>query len=103
VLVFAEGTRSRKPSMLPFKKGGFHLAVDAQVPILPVAVNRSRRLLPKGAMIPRPGTIHVHVGEPIATQGLGKEHVDELLRRTRAAITEMRRLDPDFAEDDLHN
>jgi 1-acyl-sn-glycerol-3-phosphate acyltransferase len=98
VLVFAEGTRSRSDSMLPFKKGGFHLAVDAQVPILPVAVNGSRRLLPKGQAGARPGLIDVVVGTPIPTNGAGKDQVPELLDRTRAAITAMRRQDPAFPD-----
>ena len=41
VLVFAEGTRSPDGHLQPFKKGGFHLAIDAQVPVLPVAINGS--------------------------------------------------------------
>jgi len=96
VLVFAEGTRSTCDSLLPFKKGGFHLAVAAQAPILPVAINHSRRLMPKGAPSPRPGVVDVHIGQPVPTLGMGRDDVDLLLERTRAAITEMRRLDPDF-------
>jgi 1-acyl-sn-glycerol-3-phosphate acyltransferase len=96
VLVFPEGTRCPHDGMLPFKKGGFHLAVDAQVPILPVAVNRSRRLLPKGALWTPPGTVEVRVGEPIPTAGLGKDDVPALVERTRAAIVDMRRHDPGF-------
>ncbi len=90
VLVFAEGTRSPSDEMLPFKKGGFHLAVDAQVPILPVAVNGSRRLLAKGEWRSRSGVLEVVVGEPIATDGMGKESVNELLERTRSSIEAMR-------------
>jgi 1-acyl-sn-glycerol-3-phosphate acyltransferase len=96
VLVFPEGTRSPDDRMLPFKKGGFHLAIDAQVPILPVAVNRSRRLWPKGSAVIRPGTIDIRVGRPIATAGLTKENLPDLLEQARKAITEMRRHDPDF-------
>lgn len=96
VVVFPEGTRSPGDHLLPFKKGGFHLALDAQVPILPVAVNRSRRLLGKGQSATRPGTIEILIGEPIPTAGLGKEAVDDLVTGTRSVITELRRRDPDF-------
>jgi 1-acyl-sn-glycerol-3-phosphate acyltransferase len=96
VLVFPEGTRSPTDGMLPFKKGGFHLAVDAGVPILPVAVNGSRRLLPKGQLGARPGTVEVVVGEPIATTGRTTEDISELVEATRDAVTRLRRLDPDF-------
>jgi len=96
VLVFPEGTRCPDDGMLPFKKGGFHLAVDAGVPVVPVTVNGSRTLLPKGALIPRPGEIEIVVGEPIPTEGLSKERLSELIRQTRAAIARERRRDPSF-------
>lgn len=97
VLVFAEGTRSPDDGMLPLKKGGFHLAVDAGVPILPVAVNRSRRVLPKGRAVPDPGTIEVAVGPPIDTAGYGKDDVDRLLGEVREAVSALRRRDPSFS------
>jgi 1-acyl-sn-glycerol-3-phosphate acyltransferase len=97
LLVFPEGTRCPDDGMLPFKKGGFHLAVDAQVPIVPVAVNLSRGLMPKGVLASLPGTLEVVVGEPIPTVGLDREAIPDLLERTRAAIIALRRGDPDFA------
>lgn len=97
VLVFPEGTRAPDDGLLPFKKGGFHLAVDAGVPIVPVAVNRSRRVLPKGRASPTAGTIEVVVGPPIPTARLGSADVDRLAAETRAAITAMRRRDPGFS------
>jgi 1-acyl-sn-glycerol-3-phosphate acyltransferase len=98
VLVFAEGTRSPDGHLQAFKKGGFHLAVDAQVPILPVAVNGSYRLFPKGALAARPGRLEVAVGPPIATAGLTTEDVGALVEQTREAILALRRRDPDFVE-----
>jgi 1-acyl-sn-glycerol-3-phosphate acyltransferase len=98
VLVFAEGTRSPDGHLQAFKKGGFHLAVDAQVPILPVAVNGSHRLLPKGAPAIRPGRLEVAVGESIPTAGLTKDDVPALLERTHDAILVLRRRDPGFVD-----
>lgn len=98
VLVFAEGTRSPDGHLQAFKKGGFHLAIDSQVPILPVAVNGSHRLLPKGAPAARPGRLEVAIGPPIATDGLTKDNVEALLEETREAILALRRRDPDFVE-----
>ncbi|HOC41605.1 MAG TPA: lysophospholipid acyltransferase family protein [Thermoanaerobaculales bacterium] len=98
VMVFAEGTRSPDGHLQAFKKGGFHLAVEAQVPILPVAVNGSHRLLPKGAPAVRPGRIEVAIGDPIPTAGLAKDDVPALLEKTRAVILALRRRDPDFVE-----
>ena len=96
ILVFAEGTRSPDGRLQPFKKGGFHLAVESQVPILPVVVNGSHRLLPKGAPAARPGLLEVAVGDPIPTTGLTQEDIPELIARTREAVLELRRRDPDF-------
>jgi 1-acyl-sn-glycerol-3-phosphate acyltransferase len=98
VLIFPEGTRSRDGRLQAFKKGGFHLAIDAQVPVLPVAVNGSHRLFPKGAAAIRAGQLEVAVGPPIATTGLTKDDVGALLERTREAILALRRRDPDFVE-----
>ncbi len=98
ILVFAEGTRSEDGRLQPFKKGGFHLAIDAQVPILPVAVNGSHALLPKGRPAARPGVVDVIVCDPIPTTGLVKKDLQDLVARTREAILEARRLDRDFIE-----
>jgi len=98
ILVFAEGTRSPDHRLQRFKKGGFHMAIESGVPILPVAINGSRRLMPKGAPSPKPGTVTVVVGASIPTKGLGKEDLPDLMARTRDAIVAGRRLDPDFVE-----
>ena len=86
VMVFVEGTRSTEDGMLPFKKGAFHIAIDAQVPILPVGIRGSRELMPKHQSEPQPGHIDVHVGEPLSTEGLGKEALPELMARAREVI-----------------
>lgn len=98
ILVFAEGTRSHDHRLHRFKKGGFHMAIDAGVPILPVAVNGSRRLMPKGRLSPKPGLVTVVIGAPIETEGFGKEGLSEVMARTREAILAGRRLDPDFVD-----
>ncbi|KAK4232115.1 putative 1-acyl-sn-glycerol-3-phosphate acyltransferase [Podospora fimiseda] len=85
VYMFPEGTRSysKEPELLPFKKGAFHLAVQAQVPIVPVVVaNYSHVLYIKGLVF-RSGTIPCKVLEPISTKGLTSADVDELTRTTR--------------------
>ena len=70
VLIFPEGTRSCDGELkYPFKKGGFHLAREAGVPIVPVTVSGTYRILPKGGAIVRPGTITIVVGKPIDPAG----------------------------------
>jgi 1-acyl-sn-glycerol-3-phosphate acyltransferase len=89
VLVFPEGTRTRDGSLGPFKKGGFHLAVKAGVPIVPVALLGTRALMPRGSFLLRSGTMKAIIGEPIATQGLSDEERADLNERVRAVVESM--------------
>lgn len=86
VLVFPEGTRSRTGDFLPFKKGGFVLAIDAGVPILPVAVTGTADLLPSQSLAVRPGTAIVSVGAPIPTAGLTYADRERLMVEVEAEI-----------------
>lgn len=85
VYIFPEGTRSYYdyPDLLPFKKGAFHLAVQAQVPIIPIAVANYSNVLDVRRKLFRPGTIPVKVLQPIVTKGKTKEDVDSLVEQTR--------------------
>jgi len=85
-LIFPEGTRSRSGELLPFKKGGFIMAIRAQVPIVPVAVQGGRAAMRKGSAIVRPVHVSVRIGEPIPTVGLTLRDRDELIERLRTTI-----------------
>lgn len=87
VVVFAEGTRSPDGRLLPFKKGGFILALQAGVPIVPVAIRGGRQVLPKGALRIRPGDIDVIFGAPVATSSYTLETKDTLIAAVRERIT----------------
>jgi 1-acyl-sn-glycerol-3-phosphate acyltransferase len=65
VVLYPEGTRSRDGRLQPFKKGAFHLAVEAGVPIVPVAITGSFRVLPPGSLRARPGPVEVWVEPPV--------------------------------------
>ena len=86
IMVFAEGTRSPDGKIHPFKKGGFVLAIDYGLPILPITINGSRKVLPKGSVVFTPGEIEVIVGDPIDTKGYTRESLPELMERTRQDI-----------------
>ena len=85
-LIFPEGTRSRTGELLPFKKGGFVMALQAQVPIVPVAVSGGRAAMRKGSAIVRPVDVTIRVGAPIPTTGLGVDDRDMLIEQVRAAV-----------------
>ncbi len=86
VMVFAEGTRSADGQIHEFKKGGFIPAVERKMPILPVTVNGSRRVLPKGSLTMRPGKIQVVIGDPIDASAYTHGNVQELIDKTRQVI-----------------
>ncbi|KAI1742305.1 hypothetical protein F4680DRAFT_46075 [Xylaria scruposa] len=85
VYMFPEGTRSysKEPGLLPFKKGAFHLAVQAGVPIVPVVAANYSHILHIKSLVFNGGKIPVKVLDPIPTAGLTSEDVDELTRSTR--------------------
>jgi 1-acyl-sn-glycerol-3-phosphate acyltransferase len=85
-LIFPEGTRSRTAEMLPFKKGGFIMAIKAQAPIVPVAVQGGRDSMRRGSWMLRPVTVSVRVGAPIESTGITLDRRDELIATTRQRI-----------------
>lgn len=86
VIVFPEGTRSSDGRLQPFKSGPFHLAVEAQVPIVPVTVSGSQRITPKRRLLVHPGTVKIVYGAPIPTRGVTIEARKALSDRVRQAI-----------------
>ncbi|MBI3264476.1 MAG: 1-acyl-sn-glycerol-3-phosphate acyltransferase [Acidobacteria bacterium] len=88
-LIFPEGTRSRTGALLPFKKGGFVMAIKAQVPIVPVAVTGGLGAMRKGTAMIRPVRMTLRVGEPIETAGLTLNDRDALVERVRAEIEKL--------------
>jgi 1-acyl-sn-glycerol-3-phosphate acyltransferase len=85
-LIFPEGTRSRSGELLPFKKGGFIMALQGQAPVVPVAIAGARDALRKGSLIIRPVRIVVRFGQPIETTGLGLQDRDALIVQARTAV-----------------
>jgi 1-acyl-sn-glycerol-3-phosphate acyltransferase len=88
-LIFPEGTRSRTNDLLPFKKGGFIMALRAEAPIVPVAVQGGRDAMRKGSRIVRPVVVSIRIGEPVETAGLSVEARDEVIASVRRKIEQM--------------
>ena len=93
-LIFPEGTRSRTDELLPFKKGGFVMAIRAQAPIVPVAVQGGRAAMRRGSWIIRPVTLTIRIGRPVETSGAGHGNRDEIIARVRHEIATLLALGP---------
>lgn len=91
VWVLPEGHRNAKPEMLPFKKGAFHLAIAAQVPVVPFATSPMWAVLDAHRWMVRPGTVRVRFMPPIPTAGMSEDDVDRLSLAARDAIEGARR------------
>lgn len=86
VVFFPEGTRSPDGRLGRFKTGGFRLALQAQVPILPVTIQGTREVLPPREWRHRAGRIRVAISPPIVTEGRGDGDLPDLVRETAEAI-----------------
>jgi len=84
IIVFPEGTRSPTGEILPFKKGAFNLALKAGVPICPIAIEGSGRLMPKNSWNIRPGPIRIQIGAPVDISN--SEDALQLAERIRKLI-----------------
>lgn len=93
VVVFPEGTRGHEYPLRPFKKGPFVLAIAAGVPIVPIVVHGTIEIMPKGSLWAHPGTIDVHLLEPVSTTGVDYDHREALMQAVRTRMADaMRKL-----------
>jgi 1-acyl-sn-glycerol-3-phosphate acyltransferase len=84
--IFAEGTRSSDGRLRQFMKGAAVMAIDAQVPIVPVSIVGTYKLMKKGAWSIRPGIVTIRFGDPISTKGYEYEQRNELIAHVRDAV-----------------
>lgn len=91
VIMFPEGTRIERGQKGVYKNGGTRLAIEAGVPVIPIAVT-SAKCWPRKAFIKKPGIVDISIGKPISSVG---RKSDEMMREVEAWIeAEMQRLDP---------
>jgi 1-acyl-sn-glycerol-3-phosphate acyltransferase len=89
ILVFPEGTRSLDGELQDFKAGGFHLALKAGCDAVPVAILKSRFIVPKGSLRIQSGTCSLHIGKPIPTGGFTRKNIPEMMARVRESMLDL--------------
>jgi putative phosphoserine phosphatase/1-acylglycerol-3-phosphate O-acyltransferase len=88
IAIAPEGTRSPTPTLGRFKKGAFHLAMQAGVPLVPIVIRNAGDVMWRGSFVIRPGTIDVRVLEPISTDGWEVGELDDRVAAVRALFAE---------------
>ena len=88
VMIFPEGTRSRDGKIKPFKKGGFVLAVDSGIPIVPVIIKGTYAIMTKGRLIINPGPVELDIQKPIETSGYARESKETLMEQVKKVMCE---------------
>jgi 1-acyl-sn-glycerol-3-phosphate acyltransferase len=86
VMIYPEGTRSRDGRLQPLKKGGFWMAIQAGLPIVPVRVTGTREIVAADSLRIRPGSVLVEIFPPISTDGKGMADIPALMKQVREAM-----------------
>ncbi|HEV2202459.1 MAG TPA: lysophospholipid acyltransferase family protein [Bryobacteraceae bacterium] len=89
LLIFPEGGRSEDGVLQPFKEGAAYIAIKAQVPLVPIALIGTRKIMAYGSATIRSGRVRLRIGNPIPTEGLLLKDRDRLTNALRERIVEM--------------
>jgi 1-acyl-sn-glycerol-3-phosphate acyltransferase len=87
VVIFPEGTRSNNGKLLPFKRGAFKLAVDLGLPILPVTVINTKKILPNKTVNILPGKVRMVIHAPIALSDYNENNMNDLIVKVKDQIS----------------
>jgi 1-acyl-sn-glycerol-3-phosphate acyltransferase len=85
-LIFPEGTRSRNGKIKEFRRGGFFLALTSQSAIVPISIQGTYELMPKGSFFVKRGKIKISFYPPVSVQGKQKDDLPLLLEKVRGVI-----------------
>lgn len=86
IIFFPEGTRSKIGKLLPFKRGAFVMAKDLNLPILPISLINTDKILPSGAMFPYAGEVELCVHPPIAAADVAALDLTALTAKARELV-----------------
>jgi len=87
-LIFPEGTRSLNGHLQPFRRGGFFLALNSSVPILPISIQGTYELMPKGSFFVKRGSIRVILHSAISVEGYNEKSLPDLISKVQNIIRE---------------
>jgi 1-acyl-sn-glycerol-3-phosphate acyltransferase len=88
VIIFPEGTRSRTHNIQPFKKGGFFLAVDSGVSVVPIIIHGTDQIMPTKKISINPGNVTLEITKPIRSSNYTRKTKDSLIKKVRNVILE---------------
>ena len=88
LIVFPEGTRSINGELGRFKKGPFVVALDARLPVVPITITGSRRVMKKGQLMVRPGDVELTIHEPMPTESLARDQVLAFAEGVRSVVAD---------------
>ena len=83
IAIAPEGTRSPTPRLLPFKKGPFHIAMQAEVPLVPIVMRNCGEIMASHSFVVHPGVLDVAVLPPVETKGWTKANLDQHIAEVR--------------------
>jgi 1-acyl-sn-glycerol-3-phosphate acyltransferase len=86
VVIFPEGTRSRTGQLIPFKRGAFKLAIELKLPVLPVTLINTRKILPADSMNLLPGKAKMIIHPPLDISEYNENNMPELTQKVRDII-----------------
>ena len=89
VMIFPEGTRSQDGHLKSFKKGGFVMAVDTGVPIVPIILRGTRSIMAKGSWRIKPDKVALFIEKPIDTSGFTRDNKEDLIKKVRGVICDV--------------
>lgn len=88
VIIFPEGTRNKESNIGPFKKGGFVLAVDSEVSIVPVIIHGTRKIMPTKKLLIQPRDVILEIQKPIETKNYTRKTKEDLMEKVRQIISD---------------
>jgi putative phosphoserine phosphatase/1-acylglycerol-3-phosphate O-acyltransferase len=88
IIIFPEGTRSYDYNLGQFKKGAFHLAMQAKVPLIPIVIKNAHDAMPRGTNIFRPTAVEINVLPPVPTKNWKKKDLDKNIAKVRKLFLE---------------